>query len=371
VPLSRRKGKRLTETPKWWPTTVRQILTNPAYIGLPTHRGKIVEGLEPQWDPLVKPDGFWTMQQVLSDPARKTTRPSKGEHLCSYTIKCARCGEPMRQTVYRRKVRAARPTYVCTGRGCSTAIRQGDLDQYVERVLTGWLTEPTVFDRLTAGDQSPDVAQARAEFARVSVELEELRQGGESGAVSVSTLMRVEPALLARLGRAEQALRQATMPPVLIDVIGPGAPARWRALEMPQKRALLAAVADVRVRPIGRGNAPLVPVRDRVEWRWLIGEQATAGGPPDVADLPTIDGAYLRAASDRLLVRRRIRQSSAIAAAYEAGRYAYPDRPAPGERQCVTPGCSNVLPAHSGPGQPRKRCETCRPSTWRRLGRAS
>jgi hypothetical protein len=58
------------------------------------------------------------------------------------------------------------------------------------------------------------------------------------------------------------------LPPVLRGRLGSRAAAHWDALELPVKREIIRTVADIRVEPIGAGQ--IVPVADRVRWRWLL-----------------------------------------------------------------------------------------------------
>jgi hypothetical protein len=46
---------------------------DPAFV----HHGKILDGVTAVWPPLVTEDVFWTVQRILTDPARTTTRENR------------------------------------------------------------------------------------------------------------------------------------------------------------------------------------------------------------------------------------------------------------------------------------------------------
>jgi hypothetical protein len=60
---------------------------DPAFV----HHGKILDGVTAVWPPLVTEDVFWTVQRILTDPARTTTGRT-ARYLLSHVVRCGVCG---------------------------------------------------------------------------------------------------------------------------------------------------------------------------------------------------------------------------------------------------------------------------------------
>jgi len=99
--------------------TLRGLLLNPAYAGFRVYqrsehdspadailRDASGEPVRAAWPPLVAPDKWWAVYRLLTNPARRTTRPGRrGTHLLSAIITCAGAG----------------PRWCCAGHGRSGA----------------------------------------------------------------------------------------------------------------------------------------------------------------------------------------------------------------------------------------------------------
>lgn len=263
---------------RWYPTDIRDLAINPSYIARRTHHvhrfpqiekhKAILDGVEAIWPPLVDEDTFWAVHRILTDPARKTTRPSAGKSLLAFVATCGKCGSPLQV----RKRRRQRPQYACRYRGC-TGIAQEKLNDYVEEVMIRWLSDPAVFAELTKVDDSAAAAQARADANRAHVQLEEWRRLADRGDADPVTVARAAKGLLVQIDDAERRAQGATLPPALVGRIGPEAEAAWNLADDGVKRQMIQAVADIAVNPSGRGRRDM-PTDQRVEWRWLIGPDA-------------------------------------------------------------------------------------------------
>jgi site-specific DNA recombinase len=245
---------------------------NPRYIGRRIHQGEVLDGVAAMWPPVVPEDLFWTVQRILTDPKRVEQRPARAHHLLSGVIRCGVCGRKMWGNT---ALRGRQPHYVgdyhCRDQGC-TGISISRMDAFVERAVIAWLSEPDVFAALSSIDDSAATAQARADADRAHVELEQWRKAAETGEITLASFKRVEKGLLARIAEAERRALSSTVPPVLRGRIGPDAKQAWQDEEttpLEIKRQIIAAVADIRVRPVGTGYR--YDPAYRVEWRWLMG----------------------------------------------------------------------------------------------------
>jgi DNA invertase Pin-like site-specific DNA recombinase len=280
VPTSRQPGHgTASANPQWNGTTVRGMLKNARYVGQRVYQGQVIDGVQALWAPLVDAGTFWSVQRQFSDPSRRTTRVSnKPTHLLSGIARCGECGHAMYQRVFardRRRAKAAAPVYVCQQNGCNgIAVKQDVLDEYVEDKIILWGSDPAVYAALTEIEDSAAAAAAQADIARFEAELEETRQLFDDGAMSPVMAARKEQKLLAQLEDAERRGREAVMPKVLADNVGPQFAHRWvNVLEITAKKQILRAVAGITVNRVGSGRYHQ-PVSERVTWRWLTGPSA-------------------------------------------------------------------------------------------------
>ena len=280
IPTSRKPGHGTASAhPQWNGSTIRVMLRNPRYIGQRVYQGQVLDGVKAVWPPLIDPGTFWSVQRQLADPGRMRWRVSnKPTHLVSGIARCGKCGGPMySKTLARDKRRAkpAAPVYACQQSGCqSICVNQAVLEEYVEDKIILWGSDPAVYAALIEADDSAAATAAHADVARFEAELEETRQLFDDGEMSPVMAARKEQKLLAQLEDATRRAREATMPKVLADNIGPAFAHRWvNVLDIPAKKQILRAVAEIKVNRIGSGRYHQ-PVADRVEWRWLLGPDA-------------------------------------------------------------------------------------------------
>jgi site-specific DNA recombinase len=279
------RGVRTKAAAPWANSTVRYIAMNPAYAGLrarhvghggelSTRASKILDGVEAKWPPLVDADKFWRVYNRLADPARVKTKPHRpGGRLLAGVVSCGECGSKLTTRLRNPGQRQRADIYACREKSC-TGIYQPDLDAYVEKVMVAWLSDPATAAALQRGGDEAALALARADAEKARAELAEWRRDAERGEVTLAGYKAFEKGALARIADAEQREHDASTPPVLRDRIGPAAAAGWAALGVPVRRQIIAAVADIRLRRVGRHGNRLVPPAERVEWHWLTGPDA-------------------------------------------------------------------------------------------------
>ena len=267
IPSPKRGGR-------WSHTVILSTAKRRAYIGQQVHRGEVLEGVTTVWPALIEPETFWAVQRVLSDPARQTSRPARAKWLLSNQIRCDECGGRMRVARNQRKVNGAPFTYVtyqCTYKSC-TGITASIADEYAEEVIIRYLSRPDVCAQVRDSADSAEVMHARADAEQLRTELAQLYRDIDDDKVSAVIGTQREKVLQKRIGEAEQRAEAVALPPVLRGNIGPQARAGWALLDLAVKRQIIADVADIRVRPVGRGRR--VHPADRIVWTWLRGPDA-------------------------------------------------------------------------------------------------
>ncbi|HEX6758633.1 MAG TPA: recombinase family protein [Propionibacteriaceae bacterium] len=283
------RGIRTTAGYPWANSKIRGIATNPTYIGKRVHQvgdgirqtdrvKMILDGVETEWPPLVDDETFWAVHRILDDPARKTTRsgPRTGIYLLSSVARCGECGSKLavKKTPVNNRRTEFKKSYSCRDRVC-VGIGMDLLDDYVEKVMVRWLSDPEVVADLTRVEDSGAAALARGDLERLRAELEDLYRDARAGRVSAMIATTTETGLKERIHEAEQQIQAATLPPVLRGRIGPQARGGWEALDLEVKRQIIRVVADIRVQSVGRAHrGGPVPAKDRVTWRWLLSPDA-------------------------------------------------------------------------------------------------
>ena len=56
----------------WSSETLREILLRPRNAGFMVHQKQILEGVTAPWEPIVKPEVFFAVRDLLTDPSRRT-----------------------------------------------------------------------------------------------------------------------------------------------------------------------------------------------------------------------------------------------------------------------------------------------------------
>jgi site-specific DNA recombinase len=272
--ITTRTGKEFT------PEVLRGMALRPAYGGYRTYTpgasaGGVYTGplpAEPNaaWPALVDLETFRDVRTMLLSPSRRTSRPGRGVHLLSLIAACAECGGPL-SVMYRRGERM----YRCRNRSCAM-IAADDLDAYAEAVMLGYLAREDIVDELRSGDQDDaELTRARGELAAARGELAALRAAARARKLTVTTVMELEPALVADVERLEELERKLSAPPELAGLIEPGADvaARWADAPMAARRrvarilcspAVLGTLAVHRSPETGRGHR--VAAHQRVRW---------------------------------------------------------------------------------------------------------
>ena len=158
-------------------------------------------------------------------------------------------------------------TYSCS-EGRHASIMASVLDAYVLRRLLDWLADPEILADLTRVDDAEAAALARADADRAQAELAELHQLARAGRVSSAGFSAQEEGLLRRIEEADRRMRASAVPSVVAGVLGPDAGDRFGRLDLAQQREVVRQVAEIRVRPVGRGRgstrrAGLLALADR------------------------------------------------------------------------------------------------------------
>lgn len=225
----------------WTRRTVKSIATSPTYLGKRVHGRETYEAI---WPALVDEAEHLAAVRVLTDPARKTTRPGRQKWLLSYLARCGVCGDHLHRIPNRDNLK--RPDRYQCGKGC-TGIRAADIDDLVAEVVCRRLAREDGIDLSQADDEA--VIEARRDVARLQGRLDEWRDSAARGETSPASLARIEADLLNQIDAAQRRAVAATTPPVMAELFA--AMAEALAALTGDELAVLAAAKLVQVSPDG------------------------------------------------------------------------------------------------------------------------
>jgi DNA invertase Pin-like site-specific DNA recombinase len=216
----------------WSRVMLRNIASNPVYIGRRAWKGDIVPGI---WEPLVDEGLFWRVQNVLNDPSRSHVRPTRARHLLSYIGTCDECGAPLAAVP-----RSGRPDlYACDAKGC-VAIREDWLDAHVTAVVIAILSGEKVH-RASAAAGDKAVLDARAEADELQARLDGMALLAAKGQIPPRALAIAEAELRPKIKAAGERAAAAAVPLELRDLAGhrEEIPVLWEAMTLARKKQLL------------------------------------------------------------------------------------------------------------------------------------
>lgn len=220
------------------------------------------------WKPLVSRETFLSVQRLLSDPARKKTKPGKGVHLLSFIARCDVCSGPL---AYRNG--RTIPELSCHPSG-HVRVSYEELTLLAEELILGFLSRKDVWRQLAHDGGDEQLQQVRDEVASIRAELDELADQVAAGNLTATLAARAEPGILKRLREAEAREAELSTPATLQGLIDPGKDVarRWKKVPMSAKRqvARLLLVPEVlgelRIAP-SPVKGVRAPVVDRIVWR--------------------------------------------------------------------------------------------------------
>lgn len=267
---------------EWGRSIIQRISKNPVYVGKRTWRRQ--EGLlDGNWAAIVDEPTFWSVQRILNDPRRRTTRSGGVRHLASFLATCGKCGQEL--TAAGPSKKNTTDIYRCPSGHVN--IRADWLDDYILTVLAERISRQDAYP-LTAFSNG-ETTSARAEVAELKARLGEHADLAAEGKISAISFARIEQNLLAKIATAERRAARVVMPAVFREVAGgkyEEVRAKIDALpEVASRKELCRAVfAQISVDPRPRYRRPR-PHRGRFDVRLTVGGKDTFfGSYPTMAE---------------------------------------------------------------------------------------
>lgn len=227
---------------RWQASPIKRLIINPSYLGNRMYHGSKIPS---EWFPPILPErDHYLCVAKLTSPDRGASRPSAIRHLLSGLALCGVCGAKVK--VINRNTN---PRYCCRAPDEEghivghVARSKGRVDEYVEGLMVAMLSKPDVLASMSSEEDADELRDLLAEVERERAELDAFYAMAEAGQLSAEGLARVEASRLPRIRAAEARARSVRSVPQIHDVVAEGperVPARWAALELTQKRDIIA-----------------------------------------------------------------------------------------------------------------------------------
>lgn len=262
----------------WTGSSVKQMLSTPAYAKKRLYQGEILDEVEPIWPALIDPARWEELQGRLFPEDQKLTNTWSTKHLLSGLAYCE-CGSPMKYSQqYQGRLRhdengkalprPKRHAYACRAKFHTTMTAE-HLDAMVTEVVLARLERPDFLESIgRADDKHAEERQAlREEIAENVQWLEDVQVRAEQER-NLDLLFRQEALVRPKIEAAQKRLEQlAAMDPAVIDLSRSGAVRQtWEELDLQQKRRVIKALVAPRVKKAKPGQKGVN--WDRVEFVW-------------------------------------------------------------------------------------------------------
>ena len=248
------KGVRTSTGAEWDATSVRTMLLRPRNAGIIRHRGQ--EAGPAQWPPLIDEGRWRSVVSVLSDPARRAGVSTERKHLGTGLYECGVCSATVRVGTANKEAGKYAMAYKCRVKG--HVIRKvGPLDSYVQLHVLERLSRADAADLLAGREEPVDVRGAQRAMREARETLNALAAEFGAGEMDVQEWRVARKAARERLQRAEGDLARAVEVNPVAGLVGAeDMDAEWAALDLSQKRAVIAYMMTVRLLPAKRGRLP-------------------------------------------------------------------------------------------------------------------
>ena len=267
------KGRK-PPTQRWAKSTVRTLVVRDANLAVRRYRKREGGGTEKpgDWPPIVERAKHDRVRALLASPDRRShsgPRPGARKHLLTNGVgTCGVCGGMLR-VARRNGRRDATLIYMCAGpRGCTGRV-QAHVDDLVARVAIARLAQPDALDWLLGDDERARRLAKRCD--ELAGRLDDAADSQADGKITIRQLeritARITPQLEAARRERDAAVRSLDVE-TLRPLAGPQAAARWEAMPVTTRRAVLQTLGmEVVLLPREKHGPGFEPETVQVNWR--------------------------------------------------------------------------------------------------------
>jgi site-specific DNA recombinase len=272
----------------WTPPAIKQMLSMPAYAGMRQHQGRVLEDVQAMWPPLIEPETWHRLQEVMAGRSSQKVNQWPARHLLGGIAECAVCGAGTRigkqnagKQRFDEETGAKLPrehynTYLCHGApgktGFHVTMREEHLDLLVTEVVLARLQRPDFLARVGQEDKGVD-QEREALLEEISEHKAWLDNVAKQAAKDKDLGMLTEQRalILPQIDAAQRQLEAlARTDPLIIELVGADdVEARWEDLSIIERRQVIRLLVTPRIKPVGKGwRGQRGLNRERVEFAW-------------------------------------------------------------------------------------------------------
>lgn len=257
----------------WTGMQVRQIALRAAYAGKRVHGGEVVgDGV---WEPLVDPEVWQKVYDLLTDPRRGHHRGTRLTHWLTGAVVCGLCSGLFASAHQRLRSGRPRPIYEC--RQCHRVSASAvQLEAFLEPLIDSRLHLPDTKNLFVPRTDDKAVQALDDEIADLERRLAEFRaEGKKPKGLSAAAVAEAEQGLIPLIDAAKAKRKELALPPTLKALAGVDV-TKWKTWNVRARRDLVLAVAHIVIAPGSRGGQQTFNAWRLAGSRWT-GDKRTWG----------------------------------------------------------------------------------------------
>lgn len=228
-------------------SSFRELLLRVRNVGWVQYQKKTLDGVKAIWPAIVPLDDFLSCDRILRDPKRTTTTGNATKHLLGGVMNCPKCTKKMKSGWSSDRTKKRYRLYKCH------VYRSMDMmDNFVTLAVLILLSRKEARQLLSV--QKGDARTLEQEQDRIEREMEEAARSNAAKRITLNQLEIITGALQSELEEVRSRLADSSRTKVFGDLISSKDVSKaWEALPLSRKRAVINALFDITVLPVGRG----------------------------------------------------------------------------------------------------------------------
>lgn len=259
VPVASGKGQ-------WTGHGLGRALLNPGLQGHRVHAGQVVK--HDAWPAIIDAETGNRLRALLTKPNRRNHNVVGLRYMLSGALLCGACRRPM---VGDRWSRGGALLYACMRDKCGRVSgRMEPIDEAVSGIIVATLALPDIAPAFQPRrNDDVQLAAARRELGALVGRRDELyAEAAKPDGPSIALVAATERDLLPRIEAAERRVRELETPPALRGYDPADLAAQWDTgrYSVGEKRAVVMALAELVLSPVGRGGRWSLARLDESRW---------------------------------------------------------------------------------------------------------
>ncbi|RNL94564.1 recombinase family protein [Micromonospora solifontis] len=236
---------------KWSAETLRDVLLRPRNAGLIVYRGEILDGVSAPWEPIVAPETFEAVRDLLTDPARQTAPGAPPRWVGTGVYRCGLCSPPGMETTRPATCHVTRggtnPRYTC--REYNHVARNAHrTDEVVFAHVMYAITHPRAYELLAPAAPDVDAAALRTEKATLRQTLARMAEDEVLGLRTQEQVRAATRRANIRISEIDELLNVTVTDDPLAEVVNAADPVKaWKDMPVADKRVIVDRLCTVTI----------------------------------------------------------------------------------------------------------------------------